>query len=86
MVVSFKQKSSPQRIFLLSSKAGGVGLNLIGANRLLIFDVRAFFAMSIVCYVSHNSVSQPDWNPAIDDQVMARVWRMGQRKPVFIYR
>lgn len=66
MVVSFKQKSSPQRIFLLSSKAGGVGLNLIGANRLLIFD--------------------PDWNPAVDDQVMARVWRMGQRKPVFIYR
>jgi hypothetical protein len=25
-------------IFLLSSKAGGVGLNLIGANRLILFD------------------------------------------------
>jgi len=26
-------------VFLLSSKAGGVGLNLIGANRLILFDI-----------------------------------------------
>lgn len=53
-------------IFLLSSKAGGCGLNLIGANRLVMFD--------------------PDWNPANDDQAMARVWRDGQKKNCFIYR
>ncbi|KAJ7325361.1 DNA repair and recombination protein RAD54-like [Desmophyllum pertusum] len=53
-------------IFMLSSKAGGCGLNLIGANRLVMFD--------------------PDWNPANDDQAMARVWRDGQKKKVFIYR
>ncbi len=47
---------------MLSSKAGGCGLNLIGANRLIMFD--------------------PDWNPANDDQAMARVWRDGQKKPV----
>ena len=47
---------------MLSSKAGGCGLNLIGANRLVMFD--------------------PDWNPANDDQAMARVWRDGQKKPV----
>lgn len=51
---------------MLSSKAGGCGLNLIGANRLVMFD--------------------PDWNPANDDQAMARVWRDGQKKEVFIYR
>ena len=45
---------------MLSSKAGGCGLNLIGANRLVMFD--------------------PDWNPANDDQAMARVWRDGQKK------
>lgn len=53
-------------VFMLSSKAGGCGLNLIGANRLVMFD--------------------PDWNPANDDQAMARVWRDGQKKKVFIYR
>lgn len=53
-------------VFLLSAKAGGVGLNLIGANRLILFD--------------------PDWNPATDIQAMARVWRDGQKKPVFVYR
>lgn len=53
-------------VFLLSAKAGGVGLNLIGANRLILFD--------------------PDWNPATDLQAMARVWRDGQKKAVFVYR
>jgi DNA repair and recombination RAD54-like protein len=51
---------------MLSSKAGGCGLNLIGANRLVMFD--------------------PDWNPANDDQAMARVWRDGQCKQCYIYR
>ena len=29
----------PSGIFLLSSKAGGVGLNLIGASRLVLYDI-----------------------------------------------
>ena len=29
---------SPDFVFMLSSKAGGCGLNLIGANRLVMFD------------------------------------------------
>lgn len=28
----------------------------------------------------------PDWNPANDEQAMARVWRDGQKKPCFLYR
>lgn len=32
------KESKKQKVFLLSSRAGGVGLNLIGANRLILFD------------------------------------------------
>ncbi|CAD5206385.1 unnamed protein product [Bursaphelenchus okinawaensis] len=66
IVEKFNDPIAPEFIFLLSSKAGGCGLNLIGANRLVMFD--------------------PDWNPANDDQAMARVWRDGQKKNCFIYR
>lgn len=66
MVDKFNDPNGNEFIFMLSSKAGGCGLNLIGANRLIMFD--------------------PDWNPANDDQAMARVWRDGQKKEVFIYR
>ena len=53
-------------VLLLSAKAGGVGLNLPGASRLVLFD--------------------SDWNPASDMQAMARIWRDGQKRNVYIYR
>ncbi|KAJ3036174.1 helicase [Rhizophlyctis rosea] len=65
-VDQFNRATNSHFLFLLSSKAGGVGLNLIGASRLVLFDI--------------------DWNPALDQQAMARVWRDGQRKEVKIYR
>ncbi|OMJ81735.1 hypothetical protein SteCoe_17725 [Stentor coeruleus] len=65
LVTSFN--TSPHSlVFLLSTKAGGCGLNLIGANRLILYD--------------------PDWNPSSDKQAMGRIWRDGQKKPVYIYR
>ncbi|KAF8821638.1 SWI2/SNF2-containing protein RAD54 [Cardiosporidium cionae] len=38
MVTSFNDPNSNSFIFLLSSKAGGCGINLIGANRLVMYD------------------------------------------------
>ncbi|ORC84546.1 DNA repair and recombination protein RAD54 [Trypanosoma theileri] len=38
VVDRFNVPGSQEIVFLLSSKAGGVGLNLIGANRLILFD------------------------------------------------
>nr|CCC95153.1 unnamed protein product [Trypanosoma congolense IL3000] len=38
VVDRFNTPVSKEIVFLLSSKAGGVGLNLIGANRLILFD------------------------------------------------
>eukprot|EP00760_Papus_ankaliazontas_P039495 PhM_4_TR9590/c3_g1_i1/m.6621/K10877/RAD54B; DNA repair and recombination protein RAD54B len=37
-VDQFNAVTSREIVFLLSSKAGGVGLNLVGANRLILFD------------------------------------------------
>lgn len=38
VVAEFNSPESDRFIFMLSSKAGGCGLNLIGANRLVMFD------------------------------------------------
>lgn len=38
VVDEFNSPDSTRFIFMLSSKAGGCGLNLIGANRLVMFD------------------------------------------------
>lgn len=38
VVETFNNPESPEFVFMLSSKAGGCGLNLIGANRLIMFD------------------------------------------------
>lgn len=53
-------------VFLISLKAGGVGLNLTGAD-----------------YVIH---LDPWWNPAAEDQASDRAHRLGQTRPVTIYR
>lgn len=66
LVDRFNDPEGDEFVFLLSSKAGGCGINLIGANRLVLFD--------------------PDWNPAADQQALARVWRDGQKKDCFVYR
>jgi SNF2 family DNA or RNA helicase len=53
-------------LFLISLKAGGLGLNLTAAD-----------------YVIH---MDPWWNPAIEDQASDRAHRIGQTRPVTIYR
>lgn len=51
---------------LLSLTAGGVGLNLVGANRMYLLDIH--------------------WNPALEQQAMDRIYRVGQTKECWIYR
>lgn len=38
LVKKFNDPKDNQFVFLLSSKAGGCGLNLVGGNRLVLFD------------------------------------------------
>jgi SNF2 family DNA or RNA helicase len=53
-------------VFLLSTKAGGLGLNLTAADTVIIHD--------------------SDWNPHADAQAVDRAHRMGQTRPVTVYR
>ena len=53
-------------IFLISLKAGGVGLNLVAADTVIHYD--------------------PWWNPAVENQATDRAYRIGQDKPVFVYK
>lgn len=53
-------------LFLISLKAGGVGLNLTAADTVIHYD--------------------PWWNPAVERQATDRAHRIGQNKPVFVYK
>lgn len=99
LVDRFNDPESPEFVFLLSSKAGGCGLNLIGANRLVLFDPgelqtkieRIFLSLSLHLLGLTHCFFSPffpttDWNPASDQQALARVWRDGQKKSCFVYR
>ena len=59
-------QSGDGEVFLISLKAGGVGLNLTAAD-----------------YVIH---MDPWWNPAVEDQASDRAHRIGQERPVTVYR
>ena len=63
-VEAFQQGQVP--LFLISLKAGGVGLNLTAADTVIHYD--------------------PWWNPAAENQATDRAWRIGQDKPVFVYK
>lgn len=78
LVDQFNDPTGKEFIFLLSSKAGGCGINLIGANRLILFDPgRDFLAYQrLISPIT----ALADWNPAADQQALARVWRDGQKK------
>ncbi|KAJ9484158.1 hypothetical protein VN97_g9232 [Penicillium thymicola] len=64
-IKNFNTKKS-HKIFLLSTRAGGQGINLTSADTVIIFD--------------------SDWNPQQDLQAQDRAHRIGQTKPVIIYR
>ena len=59
-------KSGDGAVFLISLKAGGVGLTLTEADYVFVLD--------------------PWWNPAVEAQAVDRAHRIGQQRPVIVYR
>ena len=62
----FNDSKSDTNVFLLSTRAGGQGINLAAADTVLLFD--------------------SDWNPQQDLQAQDRAHRIGQTRPVIVYR
>ena len=60
------QRNDTTFCFLLSTRAGGLGINLIAADTVIFYD--------------------NDWNPTMDEQATDRAHRIGQTKPVTVYR
>ncbi|CAG9334053.1 INO80_2 [Blepharisma stoltei] len=60
------QSSTEVFAFILSTRAGGLGVNLTAADTVIFYDI--------------------DWNPTMDAQATDRVHRIGQTKPVDVYR
>ena len=54
------------KVMLISVKAGGTGLNLVGADTVIHLD--------------------PWWNFAVEEQATDRAYRIGQTKPVTVYK
>ncbi|KDQ10834.1 hypothetical protein BOTBODRAFT_35944 [Botryobasidium botryosum FD-172 SS1] len=60
------EKPDACRLFLLSTRAGGLGINLVAADTVIFYD--------------------QDWNPQMDLQAQDRAHRIGQTRPVLIFR
>ena len=65
-VIDRFQGDADCQFFLISLKAGGLGLNLTAADYVFMLD--------------------PWWNIAAEEQAIARSHRIGQHRPVFVYR
>ncbi|KAK0266816.1 putative ATPase [Friedmanniomyces endolithicus] len=65
-ILAFNSTESEVNVFLLSTRAGGQGINLAAADTVLLFD--------------------SDWNPQQDLQAQDRAHRIGQTRPVIVYR
>ena len=65
-VIDRFQGDADCQFFLISLKAGGLGLNLTAADYVFLLD--------------------PWWNVAAEEQAIARSHRIGQHRPVFVYR
>ncbi|KAE8774300.1 Lymphoid-specific helicase [Hordeum vulgare] len=65
-IAEFNDLNSGMNVFILSTRAGGLGINLTSADTCILYD--------------------SDWNPQMDLQAMDRCHRIGQTKPVHVYR
>lgn len=65
-IEEYNKPDSDKFLFMLSTRAGGLGINLATADVVILYD--------------------SDWNPQADLQAQDRAHRIGQKKPVRVFR
>lgn len=68
LMKAFNTDTGPEacKLFLLSTRSGGLGVNLVAADTVIFYDT--------------------DWNPQMDRQAQDRAHRIGQTRPVLVFR
>lgn len=92
MITSFNDpKNDRIRVFLISAKAGGQGINLIGANRVILLDTSWNPSNDRNIGIQLNQTPRNNSNNNVffsyfSEQNIFRVFRLGQKRICYIYR
>ncbi|RPA86028.1 hypothetical protein BJ508DRAFT_411622 [Ascobolus immersus RN42] len=65
-IIKLFNEDPEHKLFIVTTRAGGLGINLTAADTVILFD--------------------SDWNPQMDLQAMDRAHRIGQTRPVLVFR
>ena len=61
--------------------------SILGSSPILILQIQSGCeGLNLQAHFSEVYFVSPDWNPTLEEQAVARCWRIGQKKPVEVFR
>ncbi|KAL9716756.1 chromatin remodeling complex Adenosinetriphosphatase [Leucoagaricus gongylophorus] len=83
----YNKPGSEKFIFLLTTRAGGLGINLTTADIVVLYDSDWYvYLLRLLAHAPADANMNPRRNPQADLQAMDRAHRIGQTKQVYVFR